>query len=523
MYAGHWASVFPDKAAIIRAATGEIRTYRELDERSNRLAQLLHAHGLRRGDHVAVYLENDIAFLEVQVAAMRSGLYFTPINHHLTAAEAAYIVDNSDARVLVVTGGHPQARALGELSPRCEVKLAVGTPTEGFVDYEAALAGQPATPLAEQPLGAMMLYSSGTTGRPKGICRPLVDGSIEQGSPQSQLLVDVFGLTRDTVYLSPAPLYHASPTGFCYAVLQAGGTVVFMDRFDAEAALQLIEKYRITHSQWVPTMLIRMLKLDPEIRARHDLSSMVSAIHAAAPCPVDVKRALIEWWGPIVMEYYSSTESVGFATVTSEEWLAHPGTVGRSRGAPFHICDDDGNELPPGTPGLIYGEAAAGVQFSYHKDPDKSASVTHPAHANWKTVGDIGYLDEDGFLYLTDRKSFMIISGGVNIYPQQIENVLALHPKLADVAVIGVPNAELGEEVKAVVEVAPGVEPSPELAAELLAFVTERLGRQLTPRSVDFIDQLPRLPTGKLYKQGLKDKYWGKAGADADAGPAARP
>jgi long-chain acyl-CoA synthetase len=286
-----------------------------------------------------------------------------------------------------------------------------------------------------------------------------------------------------------------------------------MDRFEAAQALALIERYAVTHSQWVPTMFVRLLKLDEATRTGHDLSSLRSAIHAAAPCPVEVKRRMIEWWGPILEEYYGSTEGAGMTYITSGEWLAHPGSVGRSSGKPLHICDEEGRELAPGEAGLIYGEATSGQPFTYYKDETKTTGARHPLRPEWTTAGDIGYLDEDGYLFLTDRKAFMIISGGVNIYPQQIEDALALHPKLADVAVIGVPNPDLGEEVKAVVELAPGVEPSEALAQEILDFVRSKLGRQLTPRSVDFVDALPRLPTGKLYKKALRDRYWGDTGA----------
>jgi long-chain acyl-CoA synthetase len=320
-------------------------------------------------------------------------------------------------------------------------------------------------------------------------------------------ITDMFGIDENAVYLCPAPLYHAAPTGFAGGTILSGGTVILMDKFEEETALSLIERYRVTHSQWVPTMFVRMLKADPVIRSKYDLSSHRCAVHAAAPCPPEVKRQMIAWWGPIIEEYWSSTEGAGFTRISSAEWLAHPGSVGRSMGATLRICDDAGNELPPGEPGTIYGEAMTGG-FTYHKDDGKTLSTSHPVHSNWRTVGDIGYLDEEGYLYLTDRKAFMIISGGVNIYPQQIENVLALHPKVADVAVIGVPNEMLGEEVKAVVQPAPGITADANLADEIMHFVRERLGKQLTPRSVDFTEALPRLPTGKLYKKALRDPYW---------------
>jgi long-chain acyl-CoA synthetase len=515
VYPAHYARTQPDKPAAVRPATGETLTYRQLDDRSNQLAQLLFAHGLRPGDNLALYLDNQLPFFEVLWACLRSGLYFTPINYHLSAGEAAYIVDNCDAKALVAAAGLEGSAELAGLTPRTGLKLAVGGPLEGYADYEAALAQHPAMPLQRERLGSMMMYSSGTTGRPKGIRRPLLDIGPEQGIAGSSHMGSLFGVDETTIYLSPAPMYHAAPCGFTVTTHQAGGTVVMMDRFDGETALQIIERYRITHSQWVPSMFIRMLKLDPAVRTRYDLSSHRCAIHAAAPCPIEAKRQMIAWWGPILEEYYSSTENAGMSVISSEEWLAHPGSVGRSRGKPFHICDEDGRELPPGEPGLIYGESPASATFAYHKDTEKTAGATHPLNPDWMTVGDVGYLDEDGYLFLTDRKAFMIISGGVNIYPQQIEDALAMHPKIADVAVIGTPNEDLGEEVKAVVQPAPGVIPSEALAQEIMEFVRERLGKQLTPRSVDFVEELPRLATGKLYKKALRARYWGESSPTA--------
>ena len=512
MYPGTHALASPDKPAVICPGSGETLSYRALDDQSNRLAQLLHARGLRRGDHVALYCDNNAGFFVAVWACMRSGFYLTPINWHLAPAEAAYIVDDCDATALIASAAIPAAAELGALVRDCPNKLAIGGEVPGFTRLETATAAMPARPLEKEWLGSLMGYSSGTTGKPKGIVRPLWDRGPELGNPTLQSTADIYEFGPDMVYLSPAPLYHAAPIAHTMATIQAGGTVVAMERFEPEEALRLIERYRITHSQWVPTMFIRLLKLPEAVRSRYDLSSQRHAVHAAAPCPVEVKRRMIDWWGPIIDEYYSSTEAVAFTTITSEEWLAHPGSVGRNRGKPLHICDDDGNELPVGQPGQIYGEPMAGAAaFTYHKAADKTGSSRNPLHPEWVSVGDVGYLDAEGYLYLTDRKSFMIISGGVNIYPQQIEDALALHPKVGDVAVIGVPHPELGEEVKAIVEAAPGVEPSETLGEEIRAFVEARLGRQLTPRTVDFVDQLPRLPTGKLYKKALRDRYWGTA------------
>ncbi len=508
MYPGTHAQQQPDKLAIVQPSTGLTLTYRELDAESNRLAQLLYRQGLRPDDHLALFLENHPLFLAVAWACLRSGIYFTPINRHLSAAEAAYIVDDCDARVLVASAALAQSEELGRLATRCEVKLSLGGSIDGFTDYATALADFPPTPIPEEAMGALMLYSSGTTGRPKGIKRPRPQGHPSQGNPANVSAAKMFNMDTDTVYLAPAPMYHAAPLGYSNAALVAGGTVVMMDKFEPELSLQLIEQYRVTHSQWVPTMFIRMLKLPDAIRRRYDISSMRCAIHAAAPCPLEVKRQMIDWWGPVIEEYYSSTEAAGYAKITSAEWLAHPGSVGRSVGLPFHICDDDGNELPPGQAGMIYGEMAPGAEVTYHKDPGKSAAARHPLHDNWLCVGDVGYLDEEGYLYLTDRKTFMIISGGVNIYPQQIEDVLALYPGIEDIAVIGVPNEELGEEAKALVQLAPGTEGSESLAGQIKSYVEEKLGRQLVPRSVDFVPSLPRTPTGKLNKKELRSKYW---------------
>jgi acyl-CoA synthetase (AMP-forming)/AMP-acid ligase II len=353
-----------------------------------------------------------------------------------------------------------------------------------------------------------MLYSSGTTGRPKGVRAPLSGQPIDAPSPLLALVSALFGFNADTVYLSPAPLYHAAPLRYCMTVHRAGGTVVQMQHFEAEEALRYIEKYRANASQWVPTMFVRMLKLPDDVRLKYDVSSMKSAIHAAAPCPVDVKRKMIEWWGPVIHEYYAGTEGNGFCYVGSEDWLEHPGTVGRAIFGEVHICGENGEELPVGEEGVIY--FAGATSFQYHNDPKKTAESRHPAHPDWSTLGDVGKLDKDGFLYLTDRKAFMIISGGVNIYPQEAENLLISHPKVSDVAVIGVPNEEFGEEVKAVVQPARWSDAGPDLAEELIAYCRERLSPIKCPRSVDFERELPRHPTGKLYKRLIRDRYWGK-------------
>ncbi|WP_349604638.1 acyl-CoA synthetase [Cupriavidus sp. DF5525] len=508
-YLGDHAALTPDKPAAINGTTGETLSYRELDQRSNRFAQHLYALGLRRGDHIAMVLENNMRCFELCWAALRSGLLITPVNRFLTAPEAAYLIEDSEAQVVVTSYAMRELAAqLTDLMPTCRRRLMLDGTIPGWDSYEQAIAAHPAERLAEEWMGATMIYSSGTTGRPKGIVRAQPQGYVTEGSGSPRRAQFVrYGFDADTIYLSPAPLYHTAPLGYGLETQFGGGTVVFMEKFDPVEALRLIERYRVTHSQWVPTMFIRMLKLEPAQRAAFDLSSHRVAIHAAAPCPQDIKRQMIDWWGPIVHEYYAATEGNGVATLNTEEWLAHPGSVGKALVGVLHICDDDGNELPCGESGLVYFEREV-LPFHYHKDADKTRAAQHPRHPTWTSVGDIGRLDEDGYLYLTDRKAFMIISGGVNIYPQAIEDALVVHPSVGDAAVIGVPNAEMGEEVKAIVEPAAGIAPCAELAETLLEYLRGKVARYMVPRSIDFIDTMPRLPTGKLYKQSLRDRYW---------------
>jgi long-chain acyl-CoA synthetase len=514
MYPGKWAIEFPDKPALIHSVSGDTVTHGELNDRSNRLAQLMWAQGLRPGDHVAIFMENNLRYFDVVWAALRSGLYLTTINRYLTEDEAGYILDNCEARVLITSQKMADvAAALPQYAPNCARWLMLDGTIDGFESYETAIAQYPAEPLAQEPAGTFMLYSSGTTGRPKGILRPLPGNSIaEDAGPVGALQRTLWGFDENTVYLSPAPLYHSAPIGFTTAALALGGTVVMMPRFDEIGALQAIEKYRVTHSQWVPTMFTRMLKLPEVERSGFDLSSHRVAIHAAAPCPAGIKQAMFDWWGNIIYEYYGGTELNGLTHCGPEEWLSHKGTVGRPVIGSIHICDEDGNELPNGEPGLVYFELPE-MPFEYLKDPQKTRDAQHPQHANWSALGDVGYLDDDGFLYLTDRATFMIISGGVNIYPQEIEDAMVLHPKIADVAVIGVPNEEMGEEVKAVVQLAAGTAADAATAEELMAYAREHIAHYKCPRSIDFRDELPRLPTGKLYKRLLKDEYWGKSGS----------
>ena len=506
MYLADHARLTPDKPAMIIPGRGEV-SFAQQDARSNRLAHLLYDRGLRRGDHIAIYMENNLRFMDAVWAAYRSGLQVTAINRYLPPDEAAYIANDCMAKALVTSWyQRERAAALLPLIPNCPIRLMADEAADGFESYEDALAAYPTTPLEREWMGGSMLYSSGTTGRPKGIIRPLLEIGPSEGFDLRQEL-NRYGVDTSTIYLSPAPLYHAAPLHYVLNVQAFGGSVVMMEKFDAEQALGLIERYRVTQSQWVPTMFVRMLKLPEDVRARYDLSSHRVAIHAAAPCPVDVKRQMIAWWGPILYEYYAGTEASGSTYIDSPDWLDHPGSVGRAALGVLHVCDDDGTELPAGEAGLIYFERDEPT-FEYHNDPDKTASSRHPLHPGWNALGDVGYLDADGYLYLTDRKAFMIISGGVNIYPQAVEDALILHPKVADVAVFGVPDAEMGEAVKAVIEPAPGIEPSPELAEELLAFARGKLAHYTAPRSIDFIVEMPRLPTGKLYKRLLREQYW---------------
>ena len=512
-YLGDRARMHPERLAVINGATGASLTYAELDQRSNRLAHYFRHAGLRPGDHIAMVLENNLRCFEIGWAALRSGLKLTPVNRFVTPDEAAYIIADSESKLVISSYAMRElAEGLNTRMPHCPACLMVDGTIGGWVSYEDAVAPCSAEPLADEMLGALMLYSSGTTGRPKGILR-------DQPSHDVRQFVDAFrrrqfieyGFFDGMVYLSTAPLYHSAPLGWTLQIGAVGGTVVYMEKFDAEQALALIERYRITHSQWVPTMFVRLLKLSGAARNAFDLSSLRFASHSAAPCPKDVKLSMIDWWGPIIHEYFGATEGNGMTMIDSADYLAHPGSVGRAAVGKLHICDDDGNELPTGQSGLIYFERDR-QPFIYHNDPEKTQGTQHPRHPDWTAVGDMGYVDDDGYLYLTDRKTFMIISGGVNIYPQAIEDVLVTHDKVGDAAVIGVPDAEMGESVKAVIEPAAGVVPSQELAEELIGYLRGKVARYMVPKSVDFIEKLPRLQTGKLYKQELRRRYWEAAG-----------
>ncbi len=508
MYPGLHAVARANQPAIVMAQSGETVTYAELEARSNRLAHLLRAVGLKRLDHYAVLMENHIRFVECCAAGERSGLYYTNVNSFLTAGEVAYIVNNSLSKVLI-TSEAKRDIALAAMAdcPNVEFCLIVDGPGHGdrVLNLEEATARFPATPIADESLGTGMLYSSGTTGKPKGVLRPLPLQPPAQGLPVLGVFTRLWRFREGQTYLSPAPLYHAAPWVGVAGTIRLGGTVIVMERFDEEQFLELVERHRVTHTQLVPTMFSRMLKLPDSLRRRYDASSLESAVHAAAPCPIPVKQAMIDWWGPIILEYYSATEAMGVTFCDSAEWLAHPGTVGRTVAGELHILDDAMREVPTGQTGKLWFKTAS--PFEYFNDPLKTAEANSPDRT-MSTVGDIGHVDADGYLYLTDRSAFMIISGGVNIYPQECENLLVTHPKVADAAVFGAPNEEMGEEVKAVVQLMPEFKPGPEMEAELIGFCRDHLSHHKCPRTIDFEVQLPRLPTGKLYKGPLRERYW---------------
>ena len=508
MHPFHHAKANPEKPAIVMTRTGETVTYGQLEDRSNQGAQLFRKLGLKRGDSIAFMLENGPRYLEICFAAQRSGLLFTAMSTRLSVSEAEYIIGDCGAKVFLISAAfEPMAAELEKRTPGVVKRYSVGGLLPAHESWENAREAMPAARIADEWAGKSMLYSSGTTGRPKGVKTELVgDGAIDGPNPLIGLVQKLYGFSTETRYLSPAPLYHAAPLHYNMNVLRLGGTTHVMDHFDAEESLANIEKYKITHSQWVPTMFVRMLKLPEAARKRYDVSSMKAAIHAAAPCPIPVKEAMMSWWGPVIYEYYAATEGNGFCATNSQDWLAHKGTVGRALLGELRILDEEGRVLPPGEEnvGTIY--FANGPQFEYHNDPEKTASSR--SKEGWSTLGDVGYVDNEGFLYLTDRKSYMIISGGVNIYPQEVENLLVTHPKVHDVAVIGVPNEDFGEEVKAVVQPARWEDAGPALEAELIDFCRAKLSHVKCPRSIDFDRELPRHPTGKLYKRLVRNRYW---------------
>jgi len=509
MYPRDYLNTTPDKAAFIIASSGEEVSYRQLEQRANRGAQLFRALGLKAGDHIAIFMENNRYFMEIVWAAQRAGLIYTAISTHLKRDEVLYIADNCEAKVLITSPKMSAvAREVASGSSSVGHFYTVKETLDGFSNWDDACASQSDQPIDDEEGGVPMLYSSGTTGMPKGVL-PTLPGNlpIDALSSQMQGLMLLFGFNADAVYLSPAPLYHAAPLAYNLFTMYAGGTSIIMDTFDAEGSLKLIERYRVTLSQWVPIMFSRLLKLPPDVRSRYDISSMKNAFHAAAPCPVEVKQQMIDWWGPIISEYYSATESHGVTFINSEQWLAHRGSVGLPLGCEVHILDDNHQEVPTGEVGEVYF-SKKGPRFQYYKEGEKtSGAYTEKGYAS---VGDVGYVDEDGFLYLTDRRNFMIITGGVNVYPQEVENLLITHPEVADVAVFGIPSESFGEEVKAVVQAIDLDADSGALATRLDSFCREQLSTIKCPRSYDFMAELPRLDNGKLYKRHLQASYSNK-------------
>ncbi len=490
------------------AGSGQVVTYAELEDRSIRLARLLRESGIGRGDVVALLMENNPRYHEVYWASNRSGMLLCPVNRYLTAPEASHIINDSGARALITSVAMAEVATEVAEATNVALRLAVDGPVAGFDRYEDVIEGVDNSPLGDQPTGDFMGYSSGTTGRPKGIRRPLPEGQFDQVTPFQAMARDAFGFDERSIYLSPAPLYHSAPLAYTATVHIFGGTNVVMERFDPVETLRLIEEHQITHAQFVPTMFVRMLKLDESVRQQFDLSSLQVVIHAAAPCPIEVKYEMIDWFGPILWEYYGGTELNGLTLCNTAEWLEHPGTVGRPVMGELHICGPDGGELPPEEPGSIYFERAE-PPFEYHNDPDRTEDARHPTEPLWTKLGDIGYVDDDGYLHLTDRESFMIISGGVNIYPQEIEDRIIMHPSVQDVAVVGIPHPDMGEEVRAVVQLIVGVDPGLEVESDILDYARLHLSGYKVPRRVDFEKQLPRLETGKLYKRLLRDRHWG--------------
>ena len=502
------AATAPERVVLVMAETGARYTAGEVARSALQMAQWLHAQGLQAGERFAVVLENRVEILALALAARQAGLYAAVLSTHLTPAEVAYIVQDCGARLVVASSKTlPQLTELQAVHPLPCWTVDAATPLAPSLPVAAqaleSLGNRPAD-FADRPLGRDLLYSSGTTGRPKGVLKPLQPSHLRgQTDPEALGTARIMGMGEDTVYLSPAPLYHAAPLRYTLRVLELGGQAVIMERFDAETALALIERYRVTHSQWVPTMFGRMLKLPEEVRRRYDLSSHRVAIHAAAPCPVDVKRAMLDWWGDILMEYYAGSEGCGTTMISSAEWRQRPGSVGRPTTGQLHIVGDDGQELPAGEIGQVY--FSGGGQFSYLNDAEKTRQAID--ERGWITYGDIGHVDDEGYLFLSDRRADLILSGGVNLYPQEIENALLRHPDVYEVAVVGVPHPDFGEQPLAAVVLRHGAQASLDTARAIATQAAEVLARMKLPQRVVFVDALPRLETGKLLRRKLKERF----------------
>ena len=512
MHPGINGKKYPEKPAIIMLGSGKTLTHSDLNETSNQCAHLFRSLGLKPGDGLAFMMENHFLFFPIVFAAWRSGLRYTAISWRLQPDEVEYIVKDCGAKIFITSKFLENTAKSLENSLKGVHKYMLDGEIESFKSFEKSFQENSKEAIKDECQGGPMLYSSGTTGRPKGIKRELLLNPLPYSRESEDLnylgrvVENVYGADNKSVYLSPAPLYHSAPLGFNTGFLSMAGTSIIMEKFDPESALRAIQEYKVTHSQWVPTMFVRFLKLEESVRNKYNLSSHEVAIHAAAPCPVEVKEKMISWWGPILNEYYAGTEFNGMTIVNSEDWLKHKGTVGRPLFGEVHILNDEGKELSHGEIGGVYFGGETAATFEYHNDRKKTDGAI--SKQGFSTLGDIGYLDKEGYLFLTDRKAYMIISGGVNIYPKETEDILIMHPKVFDVAVFGVPNEEMGEEVKAVVQPEKMDEAGPDLEAELIAYCKKKMSHVKCPKSVDFEKELPRHPTGKLYKRLLKEKYW---------------
>lgn len=502
------AEATPDKPAIIMADTGQMLTYGEMISNANRLANYFVSIGLNEGDCISIFLENQVRYLELVWAAKITGLYYVCIGRHLNGSDVGYIIENSESRILITSAAQASTakEVVNSLTGDVRLLMMDGT-SDGFLSYEDEIAAQPDTQITGRRRGASMLYTSGTTGKPKGVRNDLPDISPHVAPPRHMTYVGKYNISSSTVMFNPGPFYHTGPIRLMMHAQREGATAVSLSKFDAEQSLKAIDKYKVTYGFFVPTMFVRMLTLPDDIRLKYDMSSIQYAIHSAAPCSIIIKEKMINWWGKILYEMYGGTESTGTTAISSQDWLEHKGSVGRATpGTEIHIVDENGDECPPNVPGLIY--MTTGKHFEYFKDPEKSAASRHPK--GWYALGDIGYLDEGGYLFLTDRQANLIISGGVNIYPQEAENALTGHPDIADIAVIGIPNPDFGEEVKALVVPTNKLskEQESKLERKLIEFCKSKISFFKCPRTIDFVETLPRSEAGKLLKLEIRKRYW---------------